>query len=173
VRYTEAEKANLNGLIRQKVLEIDPEARITIDSFEAAVAQQGAQIRFLALLFAGAGGLGLLLSASGVFAVTAYGVNCRTREIGVRMALGATPKDVLRTIVREGVAMAAAGTVIGTAATLTMGNVLRNVLFEVRPADPVTLGAAVVVLAVTTLAASYIPARRALSLDPAVALRHE
>jgi putative ABC transport system permease protein len=173
VRHTEAAKASLNGLIRQKANEIDPEARVAIDSFETAVAQQGAQTRFLALLFAGAGGLGLLLSASGVFAVTAYGVNRRTREIGVRMALGATPKDVLRTTVREGIAMAAAGTVIGTAATLAMGNVLRTVLFEVRPADPLTMGAVVLVLAVTTLAASYIPARRALSLDPAVALRHE
>jgi putative ABC transport system permease protein len=173
VRYTEAGKANLSGLIRQKVLEIDPEARISIDSFEEAVVQQGSQIRFLALLFAGAGALGLLLSASGVFAVTAYAVNRRTREIGVRMALGATPRDVLRTIVREGVAMAAVGTVIGTAATLAMGSVLRNLLFEVRPADPITLAAVVLVLAITTLAASYIPARRALALDPAVALRHE
>ncbi len=74
---------------------------------------------------------------------------------------------------REGVAMAAVGAVIGTAATLAMGNVLRSVLFEVKPADPVTLAAVVAVLAVTTLAASYIPARRALAVDPVVALRHD
>ncbi len=77
------------------------------------------------------------------------------------------------TVMREGVAMAAVGAVIGTAATLAMGNVLRSALFEVKPADPVTLAAVVVVLAVTTLAASYIPARRALAVDPAVALRHD
>ena len=84
VRYEEAGKANVNALIRQRLSEIDPNSSIRIRSFEEAIAQQGAQTRFLTPLFAGLGALGLLLAASGVFGVTAYGVNRRTRELGVR-----------------------------------------------------------------------------------------
>jgi putative ABC transport system permease protein len=173
VRYDEAGLANLNGQIRQRLSEIDPDAQVGIRSFEEAIAQQGAQTRFLTALIVGAGLLGLLLSASGVFGVTAYGVNRRTRELGVRMAIGAAPGDVLRMIVREAVVMAAVGAAIGTAATLALGSVLRNVLFEVRPADPLTLAGVVLVLGIVTVVASYIPARRALGIDPAVALRHD
>jgi predicted permease len=173
VRYAEAAKANLNGLIRQKLSEIDPDATVTIDSFEEVVSQQGAQTRFLALLFAGAGALGLLLASSGVFGVTAYGVNRRTRELGVRIAIGAAPGDVLRMIVREAVVMAFAGAALGTAAVFALQSVLRNLLFEVPPGDPLTLLAVIGVLAAVTIAASYVPARRVLKIDPATALRHE
>jgi len=173
VRYAESGKANLDGLIRQKLSEIDPAATVAIDSYEEVVAQQGAQTRFLALLFAGAGALGLLLAASGVFGVTAYGVNRRTRELGVRIAIGAAPGDVLRMIVREAIVMAGAGAVIGTAAVFALGSVLRNLLFEVRPADPLTLAAVIGTLAAVSVAASYVPARRVLRIDPAAALRHE
>jgi putative ABC transport system permease protein len=173
VRYAESGKANLNGLIREKLSDIDPDATVTIDSFEEVVAQQGAQTRFLALLFAGAGALGLLLAASGVFGVTAFGVNRRTRELGVRIAIGAAPGDVLRMIVREAIIMAGAGAAIGTVAVFALGNVLRSLLFEVRPADPFTLMAVIGVLAAVSVAASYVPARRVLRIDPAAALRHE
>jgi putative ABC transport system permease protein len=153
--------------------ELDPTSIIRIRSFEEAIAQQGLQTRFLTALIAGLGALGLLLAASGVFGVTAYGVNRRTRELGVRLAIGAAPGDVLRMIVREAVVMALAGAAIGTAAVLALSSVLRNLLFEVPPGDPLTLLAVIGVLAAVTIAASYVPARRVLKIDPAAALRHE
>jgi putative ABC transport system permease protein len=173
VRYEEAGKANVNALIRQRLSELDPTSIIQIRSFEEAIAQQGLQTRFLTALIAGLGALGLLLAASGVFGVTAYGVNRRTRELGVRLAIGAAPGDVLRMIVREAVVMALAGAAIGTAAVVALSSVLRNLLFEVPPGDPLTLLAVIGVLAAVTIAASYVPARRVLKIDPATALRHE
>ncbi|MGD0497139.1 MAG: ABC transporter permease [Bryobacteraceae bacterium] len=173
VRYDEVGKAGLNGRIRLRLNEIAPDAQMSIRSFEEAIAQQGAQTRFLTALIVGAGLLGLLLSASGVFGVTAYSVNRRTRELGLRMALGAAPRDVLRMIVREAILMASAGAVIGTAAIFALRSVIRNLLFEVPPGDPITLIAAVAVLGAASTAAGYIPAHRVLNIDPAVALRYE
>jgi putative ABC transport system permease protein len=173
VRYDKTAKANVNALIRERLGKLDPTSLIGIKSFEEVVAQQGAQTRFLTALIAGAGALGLLLAASGVFGVTAYGVNRRTRELGVRIAIGAAPGDVLRMIVREAILMAFAGAAIGTAVVFALRSVLRNLLFEVQPGDPLTLVAVIGVLAAVTIAASYVPARRVLKIDPATALRHE
>jgi putative ABC transport system permease protein len=173
VRYDDAGREGLIAEIRRRIEKLDPGATLTFRSFEDAISEQGAQVRFLTLLMTGAGALGLLLSAGGIFGVTAYAVNRRTRELGVRMALGAAPGDVLRMIAREGVVSAAAGAAIGTVAVFALRSVLRNLLFEVSPGDPLTLAAVVFVLAAVSATAGYIPARRALSIDPAVALRYE
>lgn len=115
--------------------------------------------------------LALLLAGAGIYGVMAYLVAARTREIGVRMALGASRSAVLRLVVGRGLRLAAAGVVIGAAAALASGHWIANQLYQVKPSDPATLVAAGAVLLAASLAACYFPARRAASVDPNTALR--
>ena len=122
------------------------------------------------------GGLGvvaLLLALLGIYGVTAYGVSQRTREIGVRIALGAPRGHVLGLVLRQGLVLAGIGVVLGALAAFGATGLLRGLLFGVAPADVVALGGAAVLLAVAALAASWVPARRAARLDPVIALRSE
>jgi ABC-type antimicrobial peptide transport system permease subunit len=118
-------------------------------------------------------GLALLVAATGLFGVLSYAVSRRTQEIGVRMALGARPSDVLGMVMAAAGRLLAAGLVLGLAAAWGTTRLLRGLLFEVTPADPLALGGAVLALVVTALAATAISARRAARVDPMVALRHE
>jgi putative ABC transport system permease protein len=115
----------------------------------------------------------LLLAAIGIYGVMAYFVNQRVREIGVRMALGAQPGDVMKLVVRRGMALALTGVVLGVIASLGMTRLITGLLFGVRAGDPLTLGVFTVCLASVALLANYIPARRATKIDPTVALRYE
>jgi len=115
----------------------------------------------------------LLLAMIGLYGIRAYTVSRRTREIGIRMALGATGRDTLRMILREGVAIAAVGVSVGLVLSWLLGMVLASMLYEVTGADPVVFLAAPVILTAVSLLACYIPARRAASVDPMVALRYE
>ena len=117
--------------------------------------------------------VGLLLCAIGIYGVTSYSVAQRTREIGIRVALGADRRDVLRLVLRQGVILAAVGTAIGIVIAGIGSTFLESLLFGMRGLDPLTFGAACVLFASVTLAASYIPARRATRVDPIVALRNE
>jgi putative ABC transport system permease protein len=173
VRYNVMERARVNGAVRGALLKLAPQRIVSINSFEESVAQQGAQLRFLTMLIGAAGLLGLLLGASGLFGVTAYAVRRRRRELGIRLALGAAPNEVLQMILRESAGMAAVGVVLGIPIVLALRSVLRSLLFEVSPSDPLTLAAVIAVLGGAGVAASWIPARKVLSIDPAVALRHE
>ncbi len=119
------------------------------------------------------GAIGLALSAIGLAGLVAYSVSRRTREIGVRMALGAAPADVLRLEMRRGIRVAAAGLAIGTAGSLLATHLLRRFLFGVGAMDPLTFGAVLLILAATTLASSYLPARRAARVSPTEALRND
>lgn len=121
-------------------------------------------------VFAGAA---LLLSAVGLYGVISYGVNQRRREIGVRIALGAAPADILRLIVGNGLALAFAGIVIGVIGAFGGARVLRSMLYSVTPTDPLTFVGVSFLLAAIALIASFIPARRAARVDPTVALRYE
>ena len=128
----------------------------------------------LALRVAGAlGGVALLLAVLGIYGVTAYGVAQRTREIGIRVALGARSGSVLRLVLRQGLLLALTGVAVGTAASLGVTHLLRGLLYGLPATDPVAFAGAAALLGLAALLASWIPARRAASVDPMIALRAE
>jgi putative ABC transport system permease protein len=117
--------------------------------------------------------LALILASVGIYGLTAYAVGQRTHEIGIRMALGAQRRNVLRLILVEGARLVFVGILIGLAGGLILTRLMRSMLFEVKPADPATYSAVAILLAVLALLACYVPARRAARIEPMVALRHE
>jgi predicted permease len=131
------------------------------------------QERLIARLSSLFGGLALSLACVGLYGLLSYEVAQRTREIGVRMALGARPSDVLRFIVGQGMALSAAGAILGILGALGVTRYLASLLYGVRPFDPLTFLAVALLLALVALAACYTPARRASRVDPMVALRYE
>ena len=132
-----------------------------------------ARPRLLAWLLALFGTIGLTLGALGIFGVLAYAVNQRRQEIGVRVALGATPRAVLGLIVGRGMLLASAGVVFGLLGASLLTRSMQSVLYDIQPSDPVTFSEVVIVLLGASLLASWLPARRALSIDPVTALRYD
>ena len=129
--------------------------------------------RFNAVLFGSFAGLALLLAAVGIYGVLAYTVSQRRREIGVRLALGATTGDVLRMVVGGGLRLVAGGVAVGLAGALALARLMESVLYGVPPHDPLTFVSVVVGLLAVALFASWLPARRATRVPPAIALRAE
>src|SRR5437762_2011183 len=129
--------------------------------------------RTTGLLFSVFGAVALLLAVSGLFGVIAYSVSQRTREIGIRMALGAHRGTVLEMVLRQGMKLAGAGVAVGLVGAFAATGFLRSLLLGVSPIDPVTFVLVPLLLLVVTLAACLLPARRAASTDPMEALRHE
>jgi putative ABC transport system permease protein len=115
----------------------------------------------------------LLLAAVGLYAVIAHSISQRVKEIGVRMAIGATQTDIRQMILREGMLPVLCGMTFGLAASLVVNNILRSQLVGISPYDPVSMAGAPVALILIAVVACVVPARRALSIDPAVALRHD
>jgi ABC-type antimicrobial peptide transport system permease subunit len=130
-------------------------------------------VRTGAWLFTIFGTVALFLAIVGVYGVRSYTVARRTREIGIRMALGATTADALRLIMREGLILTLAGVSLGLLLSLGMGKLLGSMLYEVSGTDPIILSIATLLLAMISLAACYLPARRAARVNPIVALRYE
>jgi len=154
------------------VREIDPDQPVAdVQTLERLVDNTVAQPRIILYVLAGFAAVALLLAALGLYGIVSYSVTQRQREIGVRVALGAQRRDVLRPILREGMALTAVGLVLGVAGALAATRLMQSLLFGVDPADPLTFAGVSIFLAAIALAASYIPARRATRLDPVAALR--
>jgi ABC-type antimicrobial peptide transport system permease subunit len=118
-------------------------------------------------------GVALLMAVVGIYGVIAYSVSARSREIGIRMALGADTRAVKNLVLREGLFLATIGTAAGLMAALVLGGVLSSLLYEVKPRDPATLGSVTLILVVVAMLACYLPARRAAKVDPIQTLRAE
>jgi predicted permease len=165
--------AALAGLVRSEAASLDPTLPVTVENLEQRVSRYSQQARFNALLLTIFAGMGLLLAAIGLYGVMSFLVAQRTQEIGVRMALGATPRAIARLVLKEAAGWTLAGAAAGIAGALFALRLLQTMLFQVSVQDPVTLGAAVVLLCVVALLAAWIPSRRSARFDPIIALRHE
>ena len=171
---TSGEPLRYANAVRQAIWSLDRDQTITsVESMRQIVGGTMARPRLLATLLLLFGLMGLSLGALGIYGVLAYAVSQRRREIGVRVALGATPGSVFGLIVRQGMLLAIAGVVAGVAGAFALTRAMTAVLYEVRPTDPATFAAVVVVLLATAFFASWLPARRALRIDPVQALRYE
>jgi len=160
--------------IRQEIRRLDADIGIgSITPLEDVISASIGQRSFTAALLTVFAGIALLLAASGLYGVLAYAVNQRVREIGVRMALGASRRTVLRHIITDGLQLILAGIAAGTVGALAATRLLSDLLFGVKAVDPVTFAAIAAFLALIGILACYIPARKAASVDPLVALRNE
>jgi putative ABC transport system permease protein len=160
--------------VRQTVHAMDPELPVSnVRPMREWIATSAAQPRLNAVLLAVFAGIALLVAAIGTYGVLAYSVSQRTRELGVRMALGADRSGVLRLIVREGMTVGIAGIVAGVVAAAVFGRAISTLVFGVSAWDPVTYGVVTAALALVTLAACVVPAMRAARVDPIIALRLE
>ncbi len=170
---TSASPSSLSELLRKKVRERSAEVPVKFTTMEASLAENVAGPRFRTLLFLLFAGLAVSLAMAGVYGVMAYAVGQRLNEIGLRMALGASQGEVLAMVLKQGLALAGAGVVLGLAGSFAATRLLTSFLFEVKPGDPLTYLGVAVLLAVVAMAASYLPARRATAIDPLAALRQE
>jgi putative ABC transport system permease protein len=165
---------SLVSALRDAVQEIDPELPIyDVMTMKARLSHSVAGRRFNLSLLGGFATLALLLAGIGAYGVIGYMVSERTREIGIRMALGAQRRDVLSLVVGQGMGLALLGVGIGLGASLALSRVLQTLLFEIEPTDPLTFATAPLVLAAVVLIGCWLPARRAASVDPVEALRYE
>jgi predicted permease len=160
--------------LEQAIWSADKNAPITdVKTMDQIVSEAAAQPRFRALLLGSFGVLGLALALVGIYGVISHGVVQRTREIGIRVALGAQNRNVLRLIVWQGTKLVLAGLAIGLVAALAATRLMRSLLYGVSATDPLTFAGVSILLVLAGLAACYLPARRAMRVDPMTALRHE
>ena len=168
-----APAGNIVPAARAVFRELAPDVPVKFSTFEDEMGGWLADRRFLLLLVGLFAAAALVLAVVGVYGVVAFSVARRTQEVGVRMALGAQRSEVLRLIVGEGARLAAFGVAIGIAASFVITRLISSLLFGISATDPLTFLGLAVLLSLAALVASYIPARRAMRVDPMVALRYE
>jgi predicted permease len=163
------------SLIRDAARAIDPGVLVSIDPLHTLFAENGAlyNARFSAMFAAAIGGLALVLASIGVFGLMAYMVARRTRELGVRMALGARARDIGRLVLADGLRVVAVGAVIGVVGAFAASRLLRSLMFGMNPLDPIAYAGVTALLVCVAMAACYVPARRATRIDPLVALKSD
>jgi len=160
--------------LRREMRAIDPKLPVVdINTLDALMDSSLVQERLIATLSGFFGLLALMLSSVGLYGVMSYTVSRRTAEIGIRLALGAQPRDLRRLVLRETLLLALSGIVIGLPAALALTRLTRSLLFGLTPADPAPYVAAALLLTAVAILAGYLPARRAARLDPMIALKRE
>jgi predicted permease len=165
--------ASIAPWVRQQIAAIDPTTPVDIQTLTAHIRALANRPRFETALLGFFALTGLLMAVIGLYGVTAYAATQRTQEVGIRMALGATRLHILRLIAWEGARLIVLGGVLGFIAALATAHLLRSMLFSIGPYDPSSFLAVAAVLAIVALAATLIPARTAMQLDPLIALRYE
>ncbi len=171
---TKGDAASVVGAVRQAVWSVDKDQPVSnVRTMDQVVAASSSKERFQSLLLGLFAALALLLACVGLYGVISYAVVQRTHEIGVRMALGAKPVDVLRLVIRQGMGLTIIGLIVGVAVGSVVTRVLADMLYGVGTRDPLTFVGAPLLLLVVAFLACYIPARRATRIDPLVALRYE
>jgi predicted permease len=174
VLHTRTDAASVTAEVRKTLAQIDSTLPLfNVRTMEQVIADGAQGTQFLSLLVGSFAVFAALLAAIGIYGVLSYIVNQRTREIGIRLSLGATRGRVLSEVLAKGMRLAAAGFALGIAGAIAAGNVMASLLHEVKPKDPAVLAGATALLALVALAACWLPARRAARLDPMAALRHE
>jgi putative ABC transport system permease protein len=174
VLRTEGDPTTVMGSVRRAVAEIDSrEVVYNVQTMNEVVSNSFAARRLSMMLLGVFAALALVLACVGIYGVISYLVGQRTHEIGVRMALGAQRRDVLRLVIGHGTRMAVMGVAIGIVAALGLTRLMANQLFGVSAHDPLTFVGVGMLLIIVAVAACYIPARRAMRVDPMIALRHE
>jgi predicted lysophospholipase L1 biosynthesis ABC-type transport system permease subunit len=173
VARTLGDPTALAPTVRRLARSRSPIVSMKFTTMEIDASENVATPRFRTLLFGVFAGLAVCLAMAGVYGVISYGVGQRSGEIGLRMALGAGTGSVLRLILGQGLALATVGLALGLTVAIAGTRLLTTMLFQVQPNDPVVYLAVTVLVGVVTLAASFIPARRAASIDPLAALRQE
>lgn len=159
--------------MKRAVAEIDPEQPVGHRTLTQQLDNAVTEPRFYTLLMGLFAVLALALAGVGVYGATSYAVSQRTQEIGVRMALGAHRKDVLSLFLKQGIRIGGLGLAIGLVLSFVFSRVLANLLFNVKPTDVIAFGSAALVLCLAVLVANFVPARRAMRIDPLRALRNE
>ena len=171
---TNGDTSNLAGPVRQIIREVDPDQPVSnVVTMAELLGEEAAQRRMGMIMLAGFAALALLLASLGIYGVLAYFVTQHTNEIGVRQALGATPRNILFLVLQKGMVLTLAGVVIGLIAAFALTRLMSSLLFGVAAADPLTFASVPLLLVLVALLACYIPARRATKVDPLVALRYE
>jgi putative ABC transport system permease protein len=174
VLRTEGAPESLVPAVRREVNSIDPELALAdIKTMEQLMSESLGRSRYQGVLLGIFAVVALTLAAVGIYGVIAYAVSQRTREIGIRIALGAQKRDILKLIVRQGMILSVIGVAVGVGASLALTRFLSSLLFGVSSTDPLTFTSVVLLLIGVALMACFIPARRATKVDPMVALRAE
>jgi putative ABC transport system permease protein len=174
VRVASADPAAVSAALREQIRQSDASLPVfRVSSMEDLRQRSFWQYRLFGIMFGLFGAIALLLASIGVYGILSYSVSRRTQEIGVRVALGAERRDVLRLIVGQGLRLAGVGILLGLAGAAAVTPIIRSVLYNVTPTDPLSFGLVTVFLTLISCAASYIPARRAMAVDPIVAIRND